>query len=80
MANALAHQGTRAGSASALLGALQFGIATLSSTLVGLMGGGSAVPMATVIASCGLLAYLAHRIWITPLLADLQPAKGKENF
>lgn len=80
MANALAHQGTHAGSASALLGALQFGIATLSSTLVGLMGGGSAVPMATVIASCGLLAYLAHRIWITPLLADLQPAKGKENF
>lgn len=80
MANALAHQGTRAGSASALLGALQFGIATLSSTLVGLMGGGSAVPMATVIASCGLLAYLAHRIWITPLLADLQPAKGRENF
>ena len=63
MANALAHQGTRAGSASALLGALQFGIATLASTLVGLLGHGSAVPMAAVIAGCGLLAYGAHR-WL----------------
>ena len=63
MANALAHQGSRAGSASALLGALQFGLATVASTLVGLLGHGSAVPMAAVIASCGLLAYGAHR-WL----------------
>jgi DHA1 family bicyclomycin/chloramphenicol resistance-like MFS transporter len=61
MANALAHQGQRAGSASALIGALQFGVATLASILVGLAGGGSALPMATVIAGCGLLAYLTHR-------------------
>ena len=61
MANALAHQGSRAGSASALLGALQFGLATLASTLVGLLGHGSALPMAAVIAGCGLLAYGAHR-------------------
>lgn len=74
MANALAHQGSRAGSASALLGALQFGIAALSSTLVGLAGGGSALPMATVIASCGLLAYLAHRLWVTPRMAAARPA------
>jgi DHA1 family bicyclomycin/chloramphenicol resistance-like MFS transporter len=65
-ANALAHQGMRAGSASALLGALQFGIATLSSALVGLAGGGSALPMAMVIAGCGLLAYLAHRTLVGP--------------
>ena len=69
MANALAHQGIRAGSASALLGALQFGIATLSSSLVGLAGGGSALPMAAVIAGCGLLAYIAHRMWVGPLIA-----------
>lgn len=61
MANALAHQGQRAGSASALIGALQFGVATLASMLVGLAGGGSALPMAAVIASCGLLAYITHR-------------------
>ena len=35
MANALAHQGTRAGSASALIGTLQFAVATVSSALVG---------------------------------------------
>lgn len=61
MASALAHQGARAGSASALIGTLQFGVATVASTLVGLLGHGSALPMATVIAGCGLLAYGAHR-------------------
>lgn len=63
MANALAHQGARAGSASALIGTLQFGVATVASTLVGLLGHGSALPMATVIAGCGLLAYGAYR-WL----------------
>ena len=61
MANALAHQGARAGSASALIGTLQFGVATVASALVGLLGHGSALPMVTVIAGCGLLAYGAHR-------------------
>ncbi|MCP5158756.1 MAG: multidrug effflux MFS transporter [Gammaproteobacteria bacterium] len=61
MANALSHQGMRAGSASALIGTLQFGVATLSSMLVGLIGSSSALPMAAVIAGCGLLAYVAHR-------------------
>ncbi len=64
MANALAHQGTRAGSASALIGTLQFAVATVSSALVGLLGAGSALPMAAVIAGCGLLAYGAHRILV----------------
>ena len=64
MANALARQGARAGSASALIGALQFGVATVSSTLVGLLGAGSALPMAGVIAGCGLSAYAAHRILV----------------
>lgn len=61
MANALAHQGARAGSASALIGTLQFGVATVSSMLVGLLGAGSALPMAGIIAGCGLLAYTTHR-------------------
>lgn len=63
IALALAHQGMRAGSASALIGTLQFGIATLSSAAVGLLGNESALPMTTVIAGCGLLAYGAHR-WL----------------
>ena len=64
MASALAHQGARAGSASALIGTLQFGIATVASALVGLAGHGSALPMAAVIAGCGLLAYGAHRVLV----------------
>ncbi len=64
MACALADQGGRAGSASALIGTLQFGVATVSSMLVGLLGNGSALPMAAVIAGCGVLAYIAHRILV----------------
>ncbi|MGB4946946.1 MAG: Bcr/CflA family multidrug efflux MFS transporter [Candidatus Competibacter denitrificans] len=64
LALALAQQGPRAGSASALIGTLQFGLATVSSMMVGLLGADSALPMAGVIASCGLLAYLIHRAWV----------------
>lgn len=64
LANALAHQGERAGSASALIGTLQFALATLSSTLVGLFDADSALPLTAIIAGCGLLAYVAHRILV----------------
>ncbi|MEI2770545.1 MAG: hypothetical protein V9G98_07355 [Candidatus Competibacter sp.] len=64
LANALAHQGERAGSASALIGTLQFALATLSSTLVGLSDADSALPLTAIIAGCGLLAYVAHRILV----------------
>ncbi|MFE8872630.1 multidrug effflux MFS transporter [Acetobacter persici] len=40
------HHGQHAGSASALLGTMQFGIGSLSSVLVGLLPGGSAIPTA----------------------------------
>lgn len=63
MANALAYQAHRAGSASALLGSLQFSLATLASAMAGLAGHGSALPMAAIIAGCGVLAYIAHR-WL----------------
>lgn len=45
---AMAGQGARAGSASALLGSLQFGIAALAASLVGLLHDGTARPMALV--------------------------------
>ena len=64
LASALAQQGARAGSASALIGTLQFALATVSSALVGLLGADSAAPLAAVIAGCGLLAYAAHRTLI----------------
>ena len=43
-----------AGSASALLGTLQFGLGALSSALVSLLSNGAALPMAAVMAACAL--------------------------
>ncbi|WP_286784888.1 MULTISPECIES: multidrug effflux MFS transporter [Pseudomonas] len=53
---AMAKQGQHAGSASALMGSLQFAVAAGASWLVGALHDGSAVPMASVIALCGLIA------------------------
>jgi len=49
-------QGARAGSASALLGCLQFSVAAGAAWLVGFLHDGSAMPMAMVISLCGILA------------------------
>jgi DHA1 family bicyclomycin/chloramphenicol resistance-like MFS transporter len=58
---AMAGHGHVAGSASALLGLAQFGLAGILAPLVGLGGSDTALPMALVIAACGLgaLACLA---------------------
>lgn len=53
---AMTGQGRRAGSASALLGCLQFSVAAGAAALVGVLHDGTAVPMATVISLCGVLA------------------------
>ncbi len=53
---ALANQGHRAGSASALLGTLQFVIASVASGAVSALREGSSRGMAAVIGTCGLLA------------------------
>lgn len=55
-AAAMAPHGRIAGSASALLGTLQFVIGALSGMLVGLLSNGTALPMAAVIAGCELAA------------------------
>lgn len=52
---AMAGQGARAGSASALMGCLQFSVAAAAAALVGLLDDGSAVPMGQVISLCGAL-------------------------
>ena len=49
-------QWARAGSASALLGCLQFSVAAAAAALVGVLHDGTAVPMALVISLCGVLA------------------------
>lgn len=53
---AMAGQGKHAGSASALLGSVQFVIAASAATMVGVLHDGSAWPVAAVIFSCGVLA------------------------
>ncbi|MGP0170803.1 Bcr/CflA family multidrug efflux MFS transporter [Pseudomonas sp. NCHU5208] len=53
---AMAGQGRHAGSASGLLGSLQFSVAAGASALVAYLHDGSAVPMALVIALCSAVA------------------------
>lgn len=53
---AMTGQGKRAGSASALLGCLQFSVAAGAAALVGVLHDGTAVPMAMVITLCGFVA------------------------
>ncbi len=49
---ALANHGAQAGTAASLLGAVTFGLAGVISPIVGVLGIGSATPMASVMAAC----------------------------
>ncbi|MBF4206583.1 MULTISPECIES: multidrug effflux MFS transporter [Pseudomonas] len=66
---AMSGQGARAGSASALLGCLQFSVAAGAAALVGVLHDGTAVPMAIVISLCGLavvsVAMLTRRLTLS---------------
>jgi DHA1 family bicyclomycin/chloramphenicol resistance-like MFS transporter len=57
-AAALARYGEDAGSASALLGALQFGLAALAGVAVGTWHDATARPLGTVVLVCGLAAWI----------------------
>ena len=63
---ALAHHGAEAGTAASLLGALNFGLAGLISPLIGLMGVGSAVPMAFVMGLAAVVAIAALWLLVRP--------------
>ncbi|MCQ6260153.1 multidrug effflux MFS transporter [Pseudomonas sp. Q11] len=67
-------QGARAGSASAMLGCLQFSVAAGAAALVAALHDGTAVPMAMVISLCGLLvvgaAMLTRRLQHARTLAQ----------
>lgn len=58
---AMAPHGSVAGSASALLGTLQFVLGATAGALVGAWSNGTAVPFAAVIAGCGAAAFVAYR-------------------
>lgn len=51
-----------AGSASALLGAIQMGIGSLSAALVGALSNGTSLPMTGVMAGCALLGLTTFRV------------------
>jgi DHA1 family bicyclomycin/chloramphenicol resistance-like MFS transporter len=55
-AMAMAPHGARAGSASALIGVLQFTLAAASAALIGAVNSGAVLPVATVIAVCAVTA------------------------
>lgn len=78
IAGAMAHQAERAGSASALLGTIQFGAATIAGSLVGALHAHSAVPMAAVMAVCGVVALALHRLLVAPMLRVETQTDGSE--
>jgi DHA1 family bicyclomycin/chloramphenicol resistance-like MFS transporter len=58
---ALAQQGKQAGTAAALMGTLQFGIGMLSGVIMGVWHDGTALPLTTLMAVCGIAALLLYR-------------------
>lgn len=67
---AMAPHGRVAGSASALMGVVQFGAGALSGSAVGLFYDGSAGPMVMVMLCCGLGGLLARRFVARPAMAS----------
>jgi DHA1 family bicyclomycin/chloramphenicol resistance-like MFS transporter len=65
-ASALATFGQRAGTASALMGALQFGLATLTGIGISQLHDGTARPLALLLAICGVSAWVLHRWLVHP--------------
>lgn len=59
-ASALAGHGHQAGTASALMGALQFLLATIAGAAIGLWHDGSPLPLAAALAFCGSSGWLLH--------------------
>jgi DHA1 family bicyclomycin/chloramphenicol resistance-like MFS transporter len=60
-AMAMAKHGDKAGSASALIGVLQFALAAVAASAVGVLNNGTAMPMAAVIGASGLAAFFFYR-------------------
>jgi DHA1 family bicyclomycin/chloramphenicol resistance-like MFS transporter len=65
---ALEPHGEAAGTASAVLGAVQFGLGSLLGPLTGLLGHDSAVPLAALLVLCVGCALLLHRFVTGPAL------------
>jgi DHA1 family bicyclomycin/chloramphenicol resistance-like MFS transporter len=64
VAAALATHGQQAGMASALMGSLQFALATLTGAAVGIWHDGSSLPLAVVMTLCGVGAWLSYGVLV----------------
>jgi MFS transporter, DHA1 family, multidrug resistance protein len=71
-AGALSEQSENAGSASALIGTLQYGLAALASSLVSYFNNGTSFPMTVLVGASGIAAFLALNL--------LLGTKKKEEF
>ncbi len=60
---ALSNQPKHTGSAAALLGTLQFGLATIASFLVSKFNDGTAFSMSLIVGGCGIGSYLIYRFF-----------------
>jgi DHA1 family bicyclomycin/chloramphenicol resistance-like MFS transporter len=63
-AGAMSNQHENAGSASALLGSLQYGMSALVSSAVSYFANGTSIPMAALIGGCGLAAFVIFNLLI----------------
>jgi DHA1 family bicyclomycin/chloramphenicol resistance-like MFS transporter len=72
-AAAMAPYAQRAGSAAALLGAIQFVLGAGAGSLVGLLHNGTALPMAGVIALCAVGSYLVLQLLAVRALPQAKP-------
>jgi DHA1 family bicyclomycin/chloramphenicol resistance-like MFS transporter len=59
---ALQHQGHRAGTASALMGTLQFSLGTLAGAAVSVWRDGTALPLVVVMGFCGVGAVAMRQV------------------
>ena len=64
-AGALSEQTENAGSASALIGTLQYGLAALASSLVSYFNNGTALAMTVLIGACGIAAFLGFNLLLS---------------
>ncbi|MFC5473324.1 Bcr/CflA family multidrug efflux MFS transporter [Paraherbaspirillum soli] len=74
---ALSQQGKQAGTASALMGTLQLALGFLTGVSMSLWHDGSALPLMTVMAVCGVGALLVHRFIARPEHARLTQTAAK---
>jgi DHA1 family bicyclomycin/chloramphenicol resistance-like MFS transporter len=74
---AMAAYGRTAGSASALLGTLQFALGAAAGALVGVLANGTALPMAAVIAGCELVALATFFVLVGRRTVQISPAHSE---